>query len=147
MRNLFLSLPFTFIELILVVLIIVALAGISIPRFKRAFDSLQLNSFASTLQDELGYWQERAIVEKKPIVLKLDSENNQYWVQAAGDDVRFKTYQIPSGISLAIEEGQCVFYPDGSATSAVITIKNSDEEKITLSTKGAFGGFKVVPEE
>lgn len=146
---------FTFIELILVVLIIAALVGISLPRFRKAFNNLQLNNFASELQDQLTFWQERAIIEKKPIVLKIDSEdpkNKKYYTQFMGTETRIKSYGIPSGITVGFEPAEIIFYPDAGinqagAGQASIILSNSDEEKIILSTQGVFGGFKAVSEE
>ncbi len=138
---------FTFIELILVVLIIAALVGISLPRFKKAFNNLRLNNFSSELQDRLTFWQERAIVEKKPVVLKIDPEKKEYYLKFIGTDTRLKSYEIPSGVAMEIEPQEIIFSPDASVNQAGITLSNPDGEKITLTTQGVFGGFKAVSEE
>lgn len=143
---------FTFIELILVVLILAALVGISVPRFKKTFDNLQLNNFASELQGQLAYWQERAIVEKKPITLKIDSEKKEYSLYITGAEAALKSYTVPSGITLQAEPAEITFYPDGSikhgdAGKTNISLSNPGEEKITLTTEGVFSGFKIAAEE
>lgn len=134
----------TFIELILVVVIIGILTGIALPRLSRAFNHLRLNNFTSQLQGQVNYWHERAIVERKPLILKIDPANNGYWVQFSDSRDRLNSYQVPSGLNMRADQEQVIFSPDGSIGKISIKIINSDGQEICLTTQGVFGGVKTI---
>jgi Tfp pilus assembly protein PilE len=137
----------TFIELMLVVLIIGVLAGVTLPRFGRSINNLRLNDFASRLKEQINYWHERAIVERKPVVLNIDPVSSEYWVRFSGSQERLNSYQVPSGLNMQAEQQQVVFNPDGSIDKITIKIINSDKQEINLTTQGVFGGVKVLSGE
>lgn len=116
----------TFVELALVAVIIATLAGVALPRLSGLFSSLQLDNFASRLQDEISYWHERAIVERKPLILKIAS------------------VEVPSGLNLQAGEEEIVFYPDGRISKITVKITNSRQQEISLTTEGVFGGAKII---
>lgn len=135
----------TFIELLLVTIIISILVGVSIPRFRRTFNALQINSFSQELQAFMNYLQQRAIVEGKIICFNVDNDKNEYWAQFKDEKNRLKTYRAPGEIE--IEQKQIMFYPDGSIDKATIKLINQNGQYISLTTEGIFGGVKLQYKE
>ena len=137
----------TFIELFIVITIIGILAVSSLPNFRRAFDNLQLNNFCRQLQTFMTYLNQRSSVEGKLIYLNIDAQKREYWAQVEGSPYRLKTYPIPQDITIESAEKQIIFYPDGQIDKITITMINLDKQKISLTTKGVFGGAKVLSQE
>jgi len=137
----------TLIELALVILVIGILIGITLPSFRKTFNQLQLNSFSREFQVLMQYLRQRSIVEGKIIYLNIDSENRQYWTKIRDMENRLKTYRLPEGVTLSSEQKQVAFYPDGNIDKTTIIISGPDNNNITLTTKGVFGGVKLQAQE
>ena len=134
---------FTFIELLLVVVLIGVAAGVSIPYFRKTFSDLKLQSFAGDLQTFMNYLRERSIVDGQIIILAIDSEKKEYWAQAKDAQDRLKTYRIPPEISIESSQKEVFFYPDGTIDKVTIKLLNHNERAISLTTEGVFGGVKL----
>ena len=146
----------TFIELLIVVIIIGILIGVSLPNLTKTFNNLQLNNFSRELQTFMNYLHERSIVEEKIIYLKVDNEKKKYWAetQREAEQTRLKGYTIPEALTIEVEtesqefpQNQIRFFPDGSIDKVTIDVVNQDSQKMTLTTKGVFGGVKLLPKE
>ncbi len=143
----------TFIEIFLVILIIGALVAISFPNLKSSFNNIQLNSFSQELLGYMNYLRERSIVEQKIIFLTVDIDNREYWAKIKDGQERLKTHAIPPDMQIEFvklnnpQDSQIIFYPDGSIDNVTIAVANLDNQKITLTTKGVFGGVKLLPQE
>jgi len=141
----------TLIELLVVIVIIGILSVISLPNFRKTYNSLQLNSFTRDFQNFMQYLTQRAVVERKIIYLNIDNEQKKYWAQIKDTEIKFKIRSIPGEIRIEItsdtEERQGIyFYPDGQIEAVDIKINLADQN-ITLTTKGVFGSVKVKSEE
>jgi len=137
----------TLIELLFVIIIIGIIIGISLPRLKKSYNGIQLNGFSRELLDLMNYLRQRAIVKRTVISLNLDTDKEEYWAIEKGADNRIKTYQIPDGIKLAADKTEIFFYPDGQIDKVTVEIINFDQQNITLTTKGIFGGAKIFKEK
>jgi len=137
----------TFIELLLVIVIIGILIGISVPRFRKTFNHLQLNSSSRELQASMNYLRQRSIVEGKPIYLNIDSDTGEYWAEVKDVKNRLRTYRVPIEIRIEAEQKQIIFYPDGSIDKVTISLIGSDNQNVTLTTKGVFSGIKLQSQE
>jgi len=137
---------FTFIELLLTIIIIGILIGISVPTFSRTFDNLKLNNFSRDLQTFMNYLRDRSVVEVEIIYLNLDSQGNEFWAKVQGSQSRLKTLPLPEGLKVDTEKNQVLFYPDGHIDGATISITNQHNQKISLTTKGVFSGVKILRE-
>ncbi|MBP7216457.1 MAG: hypothetical protein KBA46_04145 [Candidatus Omnitrophica bacterium] len=135
----------TFIELILVIAILGALAGLAVPRIKSSFESLTLNACARELQSVMNFLSQRSIVEKSVIALTFDHEQHKYKAGFLEAEKPFKTYSLPSDISLSIipPKEQILIYPDGRIDGATIQLINKQDEKISLTSQGVLGRVKI----
>jgi prepilin-type N-terminal cleavage/methylation domain-containing protein len=144
----------TFIEILIVIIIIGILAGTSSPRLRKTFNYLQLNIFSRDLQNLMNYLQQRSIVEGKIISLNIDNTNKKYWAKIQDSETPLKTYTMPEGIKIEIEpkreidDTQVIYFsPDGQIDKVTVEISNLTNQNIILTTKGVFGGVKVQTQE
>ena len=151
---------FTFIELMLVAILIGVIVGISTPIFRRTFGHLQLDNTSHNIAKLMRYAQQRAIVERLAHRLKFDPERSAYWleVENVGEGPlparkgftsikgRFgKRYSIPGGISVNFREevSAITFYPDGQVDKVALYV--SDQRKTyTLITERRIGRVKLL---
>jgi len=138
---------FTLIELLFVIIIIGVLVAVSLVNTRRTFDTLRLNSFVNELQIFINFLRERSIVEGEIVDLNIDTQNNKLWAQIKDTQRILKTLPLPEGIIVESEKEQILFFPDGQIDSVTISVINSDNQKVTLTTKGVFGGVKILIEE
>jgi len=133
----------TFIEILLVIIILGILIETALPRFKKSFRSLQLNNFSKELQLFMNYIFQSSIAQGRVITLNIDKEKKEYRAEVKGSAEKLKTFPIPEGIELETEKKEILFYPDGTSDKVTIKITNADSQSVTLTTKGVFGGAKI----
>lgn len=141
------SVGLTFIEILVAVVIISILIAISLPNFRKTFNNLELNNISLELQTFMNYLRERSIVETKLAYLNIDNEKKEYWAQIEGESKRLRTYHIPKDIKVETEQKQIIFYPDGSIDKVTVRLSNINNQAVSLTTKGVFGGVKLQAEE
>lgn len=135
---------FTLIEVLIVVIIVSILAVISLPQFKKTFNEIQLHSFSQELLSFMNYARERSIVEGKIISFGIDNEKKEYWAIEKDALQRLKTRHIPDAIQIEMDRKEILFYPDGYIDKATLKIINADNRTLSLTTKGVFGGIKLL---
>lgn len=138
---------FTFVELLLVIIVIGILLAISLPNIRKTFNNLSLDNFSRELQAFMNYLHERSVVEEKIIYLNLDNDKKEIWAQIQDEQSQLKTLVLPDGMKIESEKKQILFYPDGSIDNATIEVVNLDKQKVSLTTKGVFGGVKLLFQE
>ncbi|MDP2941633.1 MAG: type II secretion system protein [Candidatus Omnitrophota bacterium] len=133
---------FTFVELLLVILFIGALAAISIPRFKKTVSGLQLDNFVKDIYYLSRYLQGASGAQGKIYCLNISPDGFQ-----AVEGAYKKKYNLPPGVSMSIEPqpiSELYFYPDSSMDkTANISFSDPYDKKITLVFKGATGGIGI----
>lgn len=153
---------FTFIELMLVAILIGIVVGISTPIFRRTFGHLQLDDTCHNIAKLMRYAQQRAVVEREAYRLRFDSSRGTYWLEVEKAEVdplrtskafvpirgRFgKRYPIPRGIVVTFKEEDVTaitFYPDGRADNVTIYVSDQKANAYTLKTARRIGYVKVV---
>jgi prepilin-type N-terminal cleavage/methylation domain-containing protein len=134
---------FTLIELLLVIIIMGILLNLTLPVLRGNFAQLQLESFSSRLLSLMNYLQQRSVVEGRIIFINLDPNNQRYWVQRKGED-KISTFGIPLDLTITAQENKVAFYPDGSMDKVTVTINNRLGKSIGITSKGVFGGVKLL---
>lgn len=141
---------FTFVELLIVIVIIGILSGVVIPNLKITYSNFQLDSFVKDIYYLAKYLQVSAISYSR--IYRLDI------VQAQGDGAIFlakyrnkngefvpvekrfsKAYKMPQDAEIfSIEPADrtsIFFYPDASMDSTIIVFKNQFDKEISLVLK------------
>jgi prepilin-type N-terminal cleavage/methylation domain-containing protein len=138
---------FTVIEILLVTILIAILAGISIPRVQKFNASWKLKNSTREFQSFLQYLIQCAIAERTIVTLSLDDKTNTFSARFKNDPEKIRTFHVPVDITVTIEQPTISFYPDGNNDHIKLTFRSQNEQSITLTTKGVFGGIKVEPQE
>lgn len=145
----------TFVELLIVIIIIGILASASIPKFKKTFDNLELEKFVKDIYYLSRYLQGSAIGQGKIYCLKIDKDKVEFQATYKEDeDNEFKNfpgrfgkiYKAPLGIIISIDPPDATgtyFYPDGSVDKITITLVNQHKTEVSLIIKGAAGEIQI----
>lgn len=152
---------FTFIELVLVTIIILVLVGLSTPLFRKPFRGIQLKNTCQDLVQLMRYAQARAVAERRFCRVNFNFDSNKFWltIQSDSDPLEFKplkerwgkTLRAPEGIFIDGElEGKIddetsfiTFYPDGSSDKAKIKISDNKGRTFSITTQRNIGYVKV----
>ena len=148
---------FSFVEIILVVVILAIIAGLAIPNFSQTYLSFQLKRTAEDMAFLLRYAQSRAVTKNRYVQLQYDADRSQYWLEEASlspvlnslqeDFERFsgrwgRTFDVLSDIDLELSQDHIRFYPDGSIDKAQFYICQK-KKCFTISTKLQRGAVHV----
>ena len=163
---------FTLIELTLVTVIILALAGLSAPLFRKTFSDLTAKDTAFNISKLISYAEERAVIDRKNFKITFNFTSGYYRLsesQVAEGKVVYKeirgrfgkAFTLPQGLSFRDREGESaearkeeykkeiVFYPDGRSDPLAIDMLNKSMTGYRITSKG-FGapvGIKEVKDE
>lgn len=140
---------FTFIELMVVIIIIMVLTSISTPLFKNTFAKIQLEQTLRQLQTFIGYLHQRSVIERKVICLLVDNQQKQYWGQMHDSPARLGSYSFPEKFTLDVkkitnpQDESILFYPDGAIDAVTIEILTPSGRSLSITTEGVYGGAKI----
>lgn len=144
---------FTFIELVLVSIIIMVLVGLSAPVFKKPFNKIQLKNTSQDIAQLMRYLQTKAIAERRLYRINFDYQENIFWPTAQSQlhpadfekmkERQGKTKRLADGLSLEGETSFITFYPDGSSDKAKIVISDTSGESLSICTQKHIGYVKV----
>lgn len=143
----------TFIELILVAIIIFVLVGLSTPLFKTSFSGIQLKKTCQELIQLMRYAQAKSIAERGITRINLDFDKGTFWLSVQEDSAsgKFKrlggrwgkVFTIAQAITIEPvgdlpedQEMPCIsFYPDGTSDKAKIKISDKKGKAFIITTQ------------
>ena len=144
---------FTFIELIVVVILVSILAGLATTRFVQSFRERRSDYFVKELVAYLRYIQIKAIEEGMTHQLEVDPDSKALKSLSQSSDASefheisismFKRFKKTDPFVVQLEEGnQIYFFPDGNVTPAKLSITEGAEEKASVAIKNRLGVFEV----
>jgi len=118
------------LELLVVVALMAALAGIAAAVIGRALPGRELRAAAATVADELRFARARAIASGREQVFRLDVDTRAW--RGAGE----RSGQLPAAITLdattargqapAAREAAFRFFPDGASTGGRVVLKRGE---------------------
>lgn len=79
---------FTLIELTVTMLLLAILTAVGIPSFRALYEYSEMQRVASDFAGALRYAQQRSILERVPIRVEIDVDDNRYWVPVEEKKVR-----------------------------------------------------------
>lgn len=91
----------------------------------------------------MNYLREHSIVTGEVIYLIIDQDNKLYSAQTKDGEIFFKVQRLPAEINIESEQEKIAFYPDGSIDKLSINLINPNNQSVSLTTKGVFGGVKL----
>ena len=134
---------FTLIELTLVTLLVLIIAGLSTPLFKKTVSDLSARDTSFSICKLINYAQEMAVLERKNYKITFDFKKGRYqllelsssakppaYVKVTG---RFgKLFGLGQGLKLSGDRNGVIFYPDG----------HCDEIRVNVLTSA--GGYSIM---
>ena len=133
----------TFIEVLIVVIIIGILIRISVVQLKGLYLNLLLKNTCRQLQSFMNYISQHSIVRGEVVYLNIDNDNKKYWAEAGDGKIALRARRIPDAINIESQKQQIVFYPDAKIDKITIKLINPDNESMILTTEGVYGGVKL----
>ena len=147
---------FTFIELLMVIVILGIFVAMATPNFRNTYLELELSSQARSLAKFLTYAQERAVVEGKAYRFEIDPVQRRYWLTVereleSEDGTHFariegrygRIVKLPSGISVAADKEKILFSPDGSSDSFSLSLRDQEGRELVLKNGKPIGVVHV----
>lgn len=157
---------YTLLELILVMMLIVLVAGIVAPRFSDFFPALQVDRSARTVLAWARKARADAALTGARQRFVLDVENRVYWIESQADPLRepnrferatgvWREEALPDRVQFGRIEGMkengnrrlLEFLPDGTAADAGIEVRNEAGDRREIRITAATGDVSVVEEE
>ena len=154
---------FTLIELLLVAVLLIVVAGFSIPNLAKAYSGVQFRAASRQISYLMRYAQSVAVIHQKEYRICFAQDRLNYWleeeVKAEGDEdqetlsteksfqkikgEKGRVFSMTSGISLEVQNDNIVFYPDATIDKAEIILRNKDQKEIVISTQERRGQIDV----
>ena len=152
---------FTYIEFIIVILILSLALIIVLPDFKEIFPSAYLSSSARYVANEIIWLYHEAGFEGKSYRLNIDLDSDEYWVSEEAQ--AGETDEVPGSVSGAknllpgvsfrdvvvgavkVDRGEAhiAFLPGGVLEPAVIHLVNSEGEEISITVDCLTGRTQI----
>lgn len=149
---------FTFIELLLVMVLLSMMAAIAVPNFSRMYKGLILGQTVDEMVYLMRYAQSRAIAKSRPLRFHVDSRSAQFWLtetvrqsetQQGGESFAAipgplgRIYKIPPEIRAEAPISLIGFRPDGRIEKGKITLCLKDDCRI-ITTEEQTGYVEVL---
>jgi type II secretion system protein H len=138
---------FTLIEMLVTLLIMLAILTVAVPQFSAGLKKLQLRKCTQEISALLRQARNVSVTQARVAAVVLDEDK-----RTLQSDTGSKRYQWPGDIEvtsvddtsyLPAETTTIHFYPDGTATSAVLTV-SAQERSYTITIDWLTGKVGVL---
>lgn len=145
---------FTLIEVMLVTVLMLVMAGLSAPLMKRALSGLAVNNAALDISKLISYAQERAIIEQRNYKAKFYPVSGQYRLFVSEDPAGRSAYReipgkfgrifsLPQGLSISCSAQDMALYPDGTCDEFSFTVADRYGSGYLVRIKGFGTSFDM----
>ncbi|MFH1771788.1 MAG: hypothetical protein ABH872_03135 [Candidatus Omnitrophota bacterium] len=137
----------TFIELLLVTVIISIFLGLAAPLVRNTARKTTFKSFVNKIFFFLDYARSHSIVKNEVVEAVINLDNNTITLISEGSKERIlKEAYIPDGINVDSEIEKIYFFPDGSTQEFEIFIYDGYGGKSYIVSKGFDGKIRIEKE-
>lgn len=149
-------LGFTIVELIVVLTIVAALAGLATTAFITSFQARNTDHFVKELSAYLRFIQSKAIEEGKThkliteepgtlsVLIQDEAESNFHPLS----NLISRRFEHEKNFTVHLSQGnEIYFFPDGVMTRGKLMISDVKGERATIEIKNRIGSFKVTINE
>ena len=119
---------FSLIELLVVMVIVGIMAGTAAPTVGRIYDNLKFRQQIRKFSAVLRYAKLVAVTRGEQVSLKLD-EGDECVFQLTGPVEESRDCSLGEEEVLTMAPGEIFFYPEGTATPAVLTFEKGERVK------------------
>jgi prepilin-type N-terminal cleavage/methylation domain-containing protein len=139
---------FTFVELLIVVILLSVVSALSVPNFRSTYYNFLLSDTSHNLTYLMRYAQASAIAERTNYRLNFDSEYSKYWLtKSAGEEGDFariagklgKVFDLNDSITVKTDNMTVNFSPDGKIDKTNIYLSNGNDKFFTITTQDQSG--------
>lgn len=143
---------FTLIELILVATIIIVIAGLSTPLFRRTFSDLRVNLQTKDIASLMNLAREKAIMTRVPHIIKIDAEGKTYRMFTMDSNENKpapimgrwgRQFYISNTLKVNSSTDAVKFFPDGSSNGALILLEDASGFKNQIQVNAGTGEITV----
>ena len=134
---------FTFVEILIVVLIILLITSMAVPLFSRSFSRIQFQNTTENFVALCEYARASAVLKGQTLWICIDASKNTYWLAKyynTESGIVFSPFhgkyghpqKVPENISITTTEDKIPFQPDGESVEAEIVFRNSNNNLTTI---------------
>ena len=153
----------TFLEILVVVIIMGFLAAASIPKLGKSYQHLRLQQKTDHLIQLMLYAQSHSVMQGRRTRLSIDQNQNRYWLEVerpqedvaevvAAGEARYErlsgrwgqTFSIPEDISVELDQNVLTFFPDGQIEKQRFSFCR-DTKCLLISTEWERGMVRSFP--
>lgn len=138
---------FTFVELLVVVILLSVVSALAIPNFRNTYYNFLLTETSHNLTYLMRYAQASAIAERVNYRLNFDTQYQKYWLTKKSEKDSFariqgkfgRVFDLNKSISIEAKVTVINFYPDGKIDKASMYLSNKNEKFYTITTEAQAG--------
>ncbi|HOX54029.1 MAG: prepilin-type N-terminal cleavage/methylation domain-containing protein [Candidatus Omnitrophica bacterium] len=138
---------FTFVELLVVVILLSVVSALAIPNFRNTYYNFLLTETSHNLTYLMRYAQASAIAERANYRLNFDTQYQKYWLTKKSEKDSFariqgklgRVFDLNKSISIEAKATVINFYPDGKIDKASMYLSNKNEKFYTITTEAQAG--------
>ena len=157
---------FTYLELVVVILVIAVLSSVTLPSMRGVFVGNKLKTSARELYTMLKYAQGSAVFQREIVELRIDTAKERYRLVPNDEEKQTRhkkkkysrinaTVNLPKQVSLATvqtpisdrrhrEIKSIFFYPDGSSSGAEIILKGKNNRTFLIIVYRTTGFIELI---